>query len=77
MEKKCDIHFTLEEKQKRFLIAAMRVYKVPETEQKEVLEYISGLDVKRIANEVVAELFSMLEMKFDFKLQEEPATVGA
>lgn len=77
MEKKCDIHFTLEEKQKRFLIAAMRVYKVPETEQKEVLEYISGLDVKRIANEVVAELFSMLEMKFDFKLQEEPTTVGA
>lgn len=73
MAKKCDIHFTLEKKQKRFLVAAMRIFKVPEGEQQEVLEYISVLDIKKTANEVIAELFSMLEIKFDFKLKKEIA----
>lgn len=71
MAKKCDIHFTLEKKQKRFLVAAMHIFKVPESEQQEVLEYISMLDIKKTANEVIAELFSMLEIKFDFKLKKE------
>lgn len=73
MAKKCDIHFTLEKKQKRFLVAAMRIFNVPEGEQQEVLRYISMLDIKKTANEVLAELFSMLEIKFDFKLKKEGA----
>ena len=68
MARKCDIHFPLERKLSRFLTAALRVYKVPEEEQKQVLAFIQTLDIRAIATEVMYRLFAMLEMKYDFKL---------
>ena len=68
MARKCDIHFPLDHKLSRFLTAAMRVYRVPEEEQRQVLAFIRSLDIRAIAAEVMEELFAMLEMKFDFKL---------
>ena len=68
MARKCDIHFPLEHKLNRFLTAAMRIYKVPEKEQENVLAFIAALDIKAIAADVMNKLFAMLEMKFDFKL---------
>ena len=68
MARKCDIHFPLERKLSRFLTAALRVYKVPEEEQAEVLAFIQTLDIKAIATDVMHKLFTMLEMKYDFKL---------
>lgn len=68
MARKCDIHFPLERKLSRFLTAALRVYKVPEEEQKQVLAFIQTLDIKAIATDVMHKLFAMLEMKYDFKL---------
>lgn len=68
MARKCDIHFPLDRKLSRFLTAAMRVYRVPEEEQRQVLAFIRSLDIRAIAAEVMEELFAMLEMKFDFKL---------
>lgn len=68
MARKCDIHFPLERKLSRFLTAALRVYKVPEAEQKQVLAFIQTLDIKAIATDVMHKLFAMLEMKYDFKL---------
>lgn len=68
MARKCDIHFPLERKLKRFLTAAMRMYKVPEVEQAGVLDFIAGLDMQAIATDVMHKLFAMLEMKYDFKL---------
>ena len=68
MARKCDIHFPLDRKLSRFLVAAMRVYKVPEEEQEKVLAFVAGLDIRTIATEVMQRLFTMLEMKFDFKL---------
>lgn len=68
MVKKCGIHFPLETKLRRFLTAALRVYKVTEEEQEKVLAFIAELDIKTIAAEVMSKLFAMLEMKFDFKL---------
>lgn len=68
MARKCDIHFPLEHKLSRFLTAAMRVYKVPEEEQAQVLAFVAALDIKEIATKVMQKLFAMLEMKFDFKL---------
>ena len=40
MARKCDIHFPLDRKLSRFLTAAMRVYRVPEEEQRQVLAFI-------------------------------------
>ena len=68
MARKCDIHFPLDRKLSRFLTAAMRVYRVPEEEQRQVLAFIRPLDIRAIAAEVMEKLFAMLEMKFDFKL---------
>lgn len=68
MARKCDIHFPLDRKLHRFLTAAMRVYRVPEEQQRQVLAFIQSLDIRRIAAEVMEKLFAVLEMKFDFKL---------
>ena len=68
MARKCDIHFPLERKLSRFLTAAMRVYRIPEAEQENVLAFIQSLDIKSIATEVMYKLVAMLEMKYDFKL---------
>ena len=68
MARKCDIHFPLEHKISRFLTAAMRVYRVPEEEQAQVLAFVAALDIREIATKVILKLFAMLEMKFDFKL---------
>lgn len=68
MARKCDIHFPLDRKLSRFLTEAMRVYRVPEEEQRQVLAFIRPLDIRAIAAEVMEKLFAMLEMKFDFKL---------
>ena len=57
-----------------FLTSAMRVYKVPEEEQKEVLAFIGSLDIRAIATKVMHKLFSMLEMTFDFKLSKDSET---
>ena len=74
MARKCDIHFPLERKLSRFLTAALRVYKVPEDEQAEVLAFIQTLDIKAIATDVMHKLFGMLEMKYDFKLSRDGET---
>lgn len=68
MARKCDIHFPLDRKLRRFLTAAMRVYRVPEEQQRQVLAFIQSLDIRRIAAEVMEKLFAVLEIKFDFKL---------
>ena len=71
MARKCDIHFPLERKLRRFLVAELRVYQVPETEQEKVLQFIQSLDIKAIATDVMYKLFAMLEMTFDFKLSKD------
>ena len=68
MARKWDIHFPLDRKLRRFLTAAMRVYRVPEEQQRQVLAFIQSLDIRRIAAEVMEKLFAVLEIKFDFKL---------
>ncbi len=76
MARKCDIHFPPEHKLRRFLTAAMRVYKVPEEDQKQVLAFVAELDIKDIAMKVMHSLFTMLEMKFNFKLSSDSGTEG-
>lgn len=75
MARKCDIHFPLDHKLRRFLTTAMRVYKVPEEEQTKVLAFIRSLDIRAIATEVMYKLFAMLEMTFDFKLSKDDEQV--
>ena len=71
MAKKCSIHFPFNRKIERFLASSMRVFKVPEEEHQKVIAFVSGLDLKAIATDVLQKLFAMLEMKYDFKLSPE------
>ena len=70
MAQRCGLYFPLERKIQRFLTSSMRVYRVPEEEQSQALAYIAGLNVTATAGDVMAQLFSLLEMTFDFKLTE-------
>ncbi len=68
MARPCDKYFTLEKKLERFLTMSLCVYKVPEEEQKQIIDYILKIDIRQIAYEVMQHLFTALAMKFDFKL---------
>lgn len=68
MERRCDIHFTLEKKIECFLTLSLRVYKVPEDEIKNIIAFIKQIDINSIANQTIQQLFHALEMRFDFKL---------
>ena len=68
MSKKCDIRFPLSRKLERFLTSSMRIFKVPEAEIQDAVAFVSRLDMKAIAGDVIHKLFTMLEMKYNFKL---------
>ena len=74
MAQRCGLYFPLERKIQRFLTSSMRVYRVPEEAQSQALAYIAGLNVTATAGDVMAKLFSLLEMTFDFKLTETEET---
>ena len=77
MAKKCDMYFTLEHKICRFLKMSLTAYSVPEEEQKKIVGYITGTDIRGIANNVMRELFRALAMEFDFALTEEILANGS
>ena len=68
MSKKCDIRFPLSRKLERFLTSSMRIFKVPEADIQDAVAFVSRQDMKAIAGEVIHKLFTMLEMKYNFKL---------
>ena len=62
----CTADFPLERKLEKFLTLALRGYNVPEEELQKVLEFISGLNMRSIAQMVMEELFRQLAMHYDF-----------
>ena len=70
MARPCDKYFTLEKKLRRFLTMSLSAYSVPRQEQREIIGFIEGLDIREISNGIMQELFQMLAMRFDFSLDE-------
>lgn len=68
MAQPCDMYFTLERKIQRFLTMSLRIYKVPDAEQRAILDGLRGLDFRGIASQVMQRLFAQLSMKYDFTL---------
>ena len=64
----CDEHITLEKKIESFLSISLSAYKVPEQEQKEIIEFIRGLDIRKISEEIMHRLFEAVAMHFEFTL---------
>lgn len=63
-----DTSFTLNTKLERFLTAALRIYRVPENEIAEVIAFITGLDMRKVAQGVMKDLFEKLAMHYNFSL---------
>ena len=64
----CTADFPLERKLEKFLTLALRGYKVPEEEVRQVLSFLGGLDIRGIAQKVMEELFRQLAMRYEFSL---------
>ena len=69
MANPCTEDFTLEQKLNTFLTLALRCCKVTEDEIEKVLSYIAGLDIRKLAQSVMEELFEKLAMRYEFSLE--------
>lgn len=65
MAKPCDVHFPLYRKIERFLTASLRIYRVSEKEIDQILAFISSLDLNKLADGVMKQLFQRLENYFE------------
>lgn len=68
MANPCTDEFALEDKIAAFLGLALRGFRVPEDEVRQVLAFVSALDVRSIASEVMGQLFRALALRYDFSL---------
>ena len=68
MARPCDDVLTLEKKLVCFLSMSLRAYKVPEDEIHRVLAFMTELDIRSVAQQVMHQLFNALAMRFEFTL---------
>ena len=68
MARPCDDVLTLEKKLVCFLSMRLRAYKVPEDEIHRVLAFMTELDIRAVAQQVMHQLFNALAMRFEFTL---------
>ena len=66
MANPCTAEFTLERKLDKFVMLALRGYRVPEEEVQQVLAFLAGLAIRGIAGKVMEELFRRLAMHYEF-----------
>lgn len=64
----CDENFSLEKKLRVFISESLRIYKVPEKECEEIINFVLSLDIRRIAQGIMEELFKALAMRYEFSL---------
>lgn len=68
MARPCDDVLTLEKKLVCFLSMSLRAYRVPEDEIHRVLAFMTELDIRAVAQQVMHQLFTALAMRFEFTL---------
>lgn len=68
MARPCDDVLTLEKKLVCFLSMSLRAYKMPEDEIHRVLAFMTELDIRAVAQQVMHQLFNALAMRFEFTL---------
>ena len=64
----CDEELTLEKKLRLFLTMSLRAYNVPNEELAQVIRFVEGLDIRKIAEQVMQKLFKALAMRYEFSL---------
>lgn len=64
----CQGDFTLERKVKSFLHMSLSAYHVPLEEQQAIIDFLAGLDLRPISQQVMEELFQALAIRYEFTL---------
>lgn len=64
----CEGELTLERKVKTFLHMSLSAYHIPQEEQEQIIEFLSRLDLRPIAQQVMEELFQALAIRYEFTL---------
>ena len=63
--KRCDLYFTIEDKLRRFLSCCFTLYKVPEQKQREIIEKVLKIDLRAIAEKIIADTIKKAEEGFE------------
>lgn len=71
MAKKADLYFTMEDKLRRFLSCCFTLYKVPEKKQNEIIEQVLKMDLKTMAERIIADTIKKAEKGFEAVVSEE------
>ena len=65
MGRPCDLYFTMERKLRRFLGCSMRLYRVPEEKQEQVIAQVLQMDLRTQAQGLVDEAVRRAEAGFE------------
>ena len=65
MARASDVHFPLHRKIERFLTASLRIYRVGEEEIEQILTFVRSLDINKLADGVMQQLFEQLGHYFE------------
>lgn len=64
MARKCDRNFTMEQKLRRFLSCSMTIYGVPEEKQQQVIDRVLEMDLKSVADQLVADAIHQADEQY-------------
>lgn len=67
MARVCGEDFPLPRKLERFLTMSLRAYAVPEQKREEIVAAVGEMDIEALSERALQNLFSALEMQFDFR----------
>lgn len=56
----CNMYFTMDRKVMRFLKTTLKIYEVPKDKIEEVIKFVKGFDMKKIAQEVLDTLYEYI-----------------
>lgn len=65
MAKRCDLYFTIDQKLKRFLGCSFTLYHVPQERQDKIIETVLGMNLKPIAEKIIADTVAQAERGFE------------
>lgn len=65
MAKHCDLYFTIDQKLKRFLGCCFTLYHVPQEKQDEVISAVLAMELKPIAEKIIADTVARAEQGFE------------
>lgn len=59
----CNMYFTMDRKVRSFLESTFLIYRVPDEKIRECIDFVSQFDYKKIADEVIENMFDYLESR--------------